>query len=79
MEKKAPPYTDMHDLIEASVDQVTDAKVSPAIKALTDATSEFRAATPILNQVNRRLNTHETWLYVLTALNIAGLMLDILK
>ena len=74
------PYTDVENLVSASVDQAVDEKLSPAIMRLDAATKKLDDITPLLKGICNRQMGQAIWMYGLTVcvLVIAVLMIQYL-
>lgn len=72
------PYTDIEDLVNASVDQAVDEKLSPAITRLDAATRSLADITPILKGICGRQFGQAIWMYGITicVVVIAALLLN---
>jgi len=75
MNDKAPPYTDLEDLVNAATDQAVDERVLPAVKELKDAREELVSVTTVFTTTRRRIDAHEIWLVILTIIEIADIAL----
>ncbi|KKM75011.1 hypothetical protein LCGC14_1394530 [marine sediment metagenome] len=60
------PYTDVEDLVNASVDQAVDERILPAVDKLNNATKKLDDITPILKGIVDRQAGQAIWMYSIT-------------
>ena len=60
------PYTDVEDLVNASVDQAVDERILPAVDKLNNATKKLDDLTPILKGIVDRQAGQAIWMYSIT-------------
>lgn len=70
MSNKAP-YTDIQELVDASTDQAVDEKILPAVEKLEKATDRLDALHPVLVGLVKRQNGHMVWLFTLSSVVLA--------